>query len=140
VIARLNTCIAADGKAARDAVRLPVARMLAAGRLKFRTADAQGLTLSPEAIAPFASVHYASGAAPYTPLLPSITDRHVDAFTLAGTIDEVARHMIELKVAGVDGFIIMPFAPAGGSAEDTLVQMGAKVWPQVEKQALKKHG
>src|SRR5882672_1726269 len=45
VIARLNTCIAADGKAARDAVRLGVARMLAAGRLKFRTAEARGLTL-----------------------------------------------------------------------------------------------
>jgi 5,10-methylenetetrahydromethanopterin reductase len=133
VIARLNTCIASDGKAAREAVRLPVARMLAAGRLKFRTAEAQGLTLSPEQIAPFANVHYAAGATPYTPLLPLVTDRHVDAFTLAGTIDEVARHMAELRAAGVDGFIIMPFAPAGGTAEDTLVQMGGKVWPLVHK-------
>jgi 5,10-methylenetetrahydromethanopterin reductase len=133
VIARLNTCIANDGKAARDALRIFVARMLAAGRLKFRTAEAQGLTLSAEAIAPFASVHYAAGAAPYAPLLPLITDRHIDAFTLSGTPDEVAEHMAKLKAAGVDGFIIMPFAPAGGTAEDTLVKMGSKVWPMVQK-------
>lgn len=135
VMARLNTCIAADGKTARDALRIFVARMLAAGRLKFRTAEAQGLTLSAETVAPFANVHYAAGATPYAPLLPSITDRHVDAFTLAGTVDEVTQHMVELRSAGVDGFIIMPFAPAGGTAEDTLMQMGTKVWPMVRKQS-----
>jgi 5,10-methylenetetrahydromethanopterin reductase len=135
VIARLNACIAADGKAARDAVRIFVARMLAAGRLKFRTAEAEGLTLSAEQAAPFASVHYAAGATPYAPLLPLITDRHVDAFTLSGTPEEVAEHMAELKSAGIDGFIIMPFAPAGGTAEDTLVQMGSKVWPMAQKHA-----
>jgi 5,10-methylenetetrahydromethanopterin reductase len=133
VIVRLNACIAADGKAARDVVRLFVARMLAAGRLKFRTAEARGLTLPAEAIAPFANVHYAAGATPYTPLLPLVTDRHVDAFALAGTVDEVAEHMTSLKSAGVDGFIIMPFAPKGGTAEETLVQMGSKVWPLVQK-------
>jgi 5,10-methylenetetrahydromethanopterin reductase len=133
VIARLNACIAVDGKTARDAVRLGVARMLAAGRLKFRTAEERGLTLPAEATALFANVHYAAGAAPYAPLLPLVTDRHVDAFTLAGTIDEVAEHMISLKSAGVDGFIIMPFAPQGGTAEDTLTQMGSKVWPLVQK-------
>ncbi|MFO1080430.1 MAG: LLM class flavin-dependent oxidoreductase [Reyranellaceae bacterium] len=133
VLARLNTCIASDGKAARDAVRLGVARMLAAGRLKFRTAEAEGLTLTAEQAAPYAKVHYAEGAAPYTPLLPLITDRHVDAFTLAGTPEEVAQHMVDLRRAGVDGFIIMPFAPAGGTAEDTLKAMGTTVWPMAQK-------
>jgi 5,10-methylenetetrahydromethanopterin reductase len=95
--------------------------------------------LSAEQVAPFAKVHYADGAAPYAPLLPSITDRHIDAFTLSGTPDEVAEHMAKLRSAGVDGFIIMPFALAGGTAEDTLVQIGSKVWPQVEKH-LQKHG
>jgi signal transduction histidine kinase len=42
--------------------------MLAAGRLKFMTAEAQRLTLTPEQIAPFANVRYADGAAPYAPL------------------------------------------------------------------------
>jgi 5,10-methylenetetrahydromethanopterin reductase len=135
IIVRLNTCIATSGKTARDAIRLGVARMLAAGRLKFRTAEARGLTLSAEAVAPFANVHYAAGAAPYAPLLPLVTDRHVDAFTLAGTVEEVAEHMVSLKAAGVDGFIVMPFAPEGGTAEATLTQMGTKVWPLVQRHA-----
>ncbi len=106
--------LAPDGKKARDGVRLGVARMLAAGRLKFMTAEKQGLTLTDEQIAPFANVRYADGAAPYTPLLPLVTDRHVDAFTLAGTADEVVQHMNELKAAGVDSFIVMPL-PCEGS-------------------------
>ena len=89
IIARLNTCIAADGHAARDAVRPTVARYLGAGRLRSRTAAAQGLTLPADAVATVAGAAYASGVTPYMPLLPLITDRHVDAFTLAGTADEV---------------------------------------------------
>jgi 5,10-methylenetetrahydromethanopterin reductase len=132
VVARLNACVGADGKKARDALRPGVARMLAAGRLKFMTAEAQGLTLSPEAIAPFANVRYADGAAPYAPLLPLVTDRHVDAFTLAGTAAEVAAHMAALKQAGVDSFLVMPFACEGSTAEQTLVTLGKDVWPRVK--------
>ena len=51
VVTRLNTCIAADGRDARDAVRPTVARYLGAGRLQSRTATAQGLTLPVEAVA-----------------------------------------------------------------------------------------
>lgn len=135
VVARLNACVGADGKAARDAVRPGVARMLAAGRLKFMTAEAQGLTLPDEAIAPLANTPYAAGAAPYAPLLPLVTDRHVDAFTLAGTAEEVAAHISELKAAGVDTFLVMPFACAGSTAEETLVKLGTEVWPRVSKRA-----
>jgi 5,10-methylenetetrahydromethanopterin reductase len=132
VMLRLNACVAPDGRKAREGVRLGVARMLAAGRLKFRTAEQQGLTLSPEQVAPFAQVRYADGAAPYAPLLPSITDRHVDAFTLAGSPDEVVQHMKDLKAAGADGFIVMPFSCEGTTAEQTLVALGRDVWPRVK--------
>jgi 5,10-methylenetetrahydromethanopterin reductase len=135
VVARLNACVGADGRKARDAVRPFVARMLAAGRLKFRTAEAQGLTLSVDAIAPFAKVAYAAGAAPYVPLLPLVTDRHVDAFTLSGTADEVAAHMTALRQAGVDSFIVMPFACEGSTAEETLVTLGRDIWPRVKGHA-----
>jgi len=132
VLLRLNACVSPDGRKARDGVRLGVARMLAAGRLKFMTADKQGLTLTPEQIAPFAGVRYAEGAAPYTPLLPAIADRHVDAFTLAGSPDEVAQHMRDLKAAGADGFIVMPLPCEGTTAEQTLVALGKDVWPRVK--------
>jgi 5,10-methylenetetrahydromethanopterin reductase len=132
VVARLNACVGADGRKARDALRPGVARMMAAGRLKFMTAEAQGLTLMPAQIAPFANVRYADGAAPYAPLLPLVTDRHVDAFTLAGTPDEVTNHMSELRRAGVDSFLVMPFACEGSTAEQTLVTLGKDVWPRVK--------
>ena len=74
---------------------------------------------------------YAAGVAPYLPLLPLITDRHVDALTLAGTIGEVADHVVALIRAGIDGIIIRPFAPEGGTIEDTIVSFGSKVWPRV---------
>jgi 5,10-methylenetetrahydromethanopterin reductase len=135
VVARLNACVGADGRKARDALRPGVARMLAAGRLKFMTAQAQGLTLTPEQVAPFANVRYADGAAPYAPLLPLVTDRHVDAFTLAGTADEVADHMSALRRAGVDAFLVMPFACEGSTAEQTLVTLGKDVWPSVKRRA-----
>jgi 5,10-methylenetetrahydromethanopterin reductase len=135
IVARLNTCISSDGKAARDAVRLFVARTLTAGRLKFITAEARGLTLPEEVIAPFANVPYAAGATPYLPLLPLVTDRHVDAFTLCGTVSEVTTRVIELRKAGVDSIMIMPFAPAGGTSEETIAKMGTEVWPQVQKHA-----
>jgi len=130
VLLRLNACVSPDGKKARDALRLGIARMLAGGRLKFMTAEQQGLTLSAEQIAPYANVRYADGAAPYTPLLPSITDRHVDAFTLSGSPDEVVQHMKGLRAAGADGFIVFPFACEGTTAEQTLIALGKDVWPR----------
>jgi 5,10-methylenetetrahydromethanopterin reductase len=131
IITRLNACIAVDGRAARDAVRPTVARYLGAGRLRSRTAAAQGLVLPAEALAAVAGAAYAAGVAPYLPLLPLITDRHVDAFTLAGTVDEVAEHTRALREAGVDAVIARPYAAEGGTIEETIVTLGAEVWPRV---------
>ena len=131
IITRLNTCIAADGRLARDAVRPTVARYLGAGRLRSRTAATQGLALPPETLASVAGAAYAAGVTPYLPLLPLITDRHVDAFTLAGTVDEVTEHAISLRKAGADGVIARPFAPEGGTIEETIVKLGSEVWPRV---------
>lgn len=132
LIARLNTCIASDGQAARDALRPFVARMLGAARLQFRTNEQQGLALAPELVASVAGAAYASGVTPYLPLLPHITDRHVNAFTLAGTVEEVTQRVIELRESGVDGIIVMPFAAEGGSIEETIVRFGSEVWPAVQ--------
>jgi len=130
-IARLNTCVAENGHAAHAVVRPLVARYLGAGRLRSRTLEAQGLALPAEALKAAAAVPYAAGVAPYLPLLPLITDRHVDALTLAGTIEEVADHVVAIVRAGIDGVIIRPFAPEGGTIEDTIVTFGSKVWPRV---------
>jgi 5,10-methylenetetrahydromethanopterin reductase len=133
IIARLNTCISPDGRAARDAVRPTVARYLGAGRLRSRTAAVQGLMLSEEVVAAVAGAPYAAGVAPYLPLLRLITDRHVDAFTLAGTVGEVAEHAIALREAGADTIIARPFAAEGCSIEETIVALGTEVWPRVTR-------
>ena len=131
LIARLNACIAADGRAARDAVRPTVARLLGRGSLKLATAEAQGLMLPADAVAAIGDAPYSEGVKPYLPLVPLVTDRHVDAFTLAGTVEEVAAHANELRRAGIDSIIIRPFAAAGGSVEETIVRFGREVWPAV---------
>jgi 5,10-methylenetetrahydromethanopterin reductase len=129
--ARLNTCVAADGRLAREAVRPTVARYLGAGRLRGRTIEAQGLMLPTEAVARVAGAPYAAGVRPYLPLLPLITDRHVDAFALAGTVEEVAAHATALCVAGADTIIARPFATEGSTVEETIVRLGSEVWPKV---------
>jgi 5,10-methylenetetrahydromethanopterin reductase len=126
-IARLNTCIASDGRSAREAVRPLVARYLGAGRLRSRTLKEQGLALPAETLEAVAGAPYAAGVAPYLPLVPLITDRHVDALTLAGTVEEVADHVVTIARSGIDGIIIRPFASEGGTIEDTILAFGSEV-------------
>jgi hypothetical protein len=78
-----------------------------------------------------AGSHYSAGVTPYLPLLPLITDQHVNALTLAGTIEEVTEHVVLLCRAGVDEIIIRPFAPEGGTIEETIASFASRVWPQV---------
>lgn len=131
VIARLNTCVAVDGRLAREVVRPTVARYLGAGRLRARTIEAQGLTLPAEAVARVAGAAYGAGVTPYLRLLPLITDRHIDAFALAGTVEEVAEHAIALHAAGADTVIARPFAAEGSTVEEVIVRLGSEVWPKV---------
>jgi 5,10-methylenetetrahydromethanopterin reductase len=126
--ARLNACVATDGSRARDIVRPSVARYLGRGTLKLATAEAQGLTLPREATAPLANAPYAAGVGPYLPLLPLITDRHVDALTLAGSKAQVRERVIELGEAGIDAIIVRPVAGEGTSVEDTIAALG-DLWP-----------
>lgn len=133
IIARLNLCIDDDPLKARDTLRPTVARYLGARRLKMATLEEQGLALPEEALKAVEGAHYASGFTPYLSLLPSITDRHVDAFTLAGSVDEVTQHVVELRRGGVDSFIVMPFAPEGKSIESTIRRFGTEVWPTARK-------
>jgi|FEC22Drversion2_1045045.scaffolds.fasta_scaffold01679_4 5,10-methylenetetrahydromethanopterin reductase len=132
LVARLNTCIAADGKVARDTLRPTVARMLGAARLQFRTNAEQNLSLPADVVASVANAAYADGVKPYLHLLPMITDRHVNSFMLAGNTEEVAQRVAELMKAGVDSFIIMPFAPEGGTIEETIVRFGSEAWPMAQ--------
>ncbi|HEX5500327.1 MAG TPA: FAD binding domain-containing protein, partial [Thermomicrobiales bacterium] len=64
-------------------------------------------------------------------MLPLVTDRHVDAFTLAGTAAEVTAHILELRRAGIDSIIIRPLSAEGASIEETIEAFGRDIWPAV---------
>lgn len=132
LVARLNACVDNDGRAARDVVRPGVARLLGRGSLKLATAEAQGLTLPADAIASVGPAPYAEGVKPYLKLLPLVSDRHVDAFTLAGTADEITEHVIALRKAGIGSIIIRPLASPGCTVDDTIRIFGTRIWPAVE--------
>lgn len=132
LIARLNACIAKDGRVARDVLRPGVARLLGRGSLKLATAEAQGLTLPADAIASVGPAPYSEGVKPYLKLVPLVTDRHVDAFTLAGTVDEIVEHMIALRKAAIDSIIIRPLAGPDSTVDDTIEIFGTEIWPAVE--------
>jgi 5,10-methylenetetrahydromethanopterin reductase len=132
LVARLDCCIAKDGKLARDTLRPAVTRLIAQRIARFYTLEAQGLTLPEEAVKAIGEVPYHAGVKPFAPLYPFVTDRHVDALTLAGTVEEVTEHVIALRRAGIAGFNIMPFAAPGDTADDVVVRFGAEVWPAVE--------
>ena len=135
LVARLNACIAGDGRRARDILRPSVARYLGRGSLRLATAAAEGLALPPEATAPLAGAPYAEGVTPYLPLLPLVTDRHVDALTLAGTRDEATARLLELRRAGIGGVILRPLAGEGVPVEETIRALG-EIWPHVAAAAL----
>lgn len=127
--ARLNTCILPDGRAARDAVRVSAARYVAAGRL--RTLAEQGLEVPEEALQSVKQVSYSIDHSPYAKLLPWISDRHVDACSLAGTVEEVTRHLGELFAAGIDSLIVVPYATKDATQEDIAMLLATEVWPAI---------
>lgn len=133
LVARLNTCIARDGRAARDVLRSRVARTLGAGRLAFATLEAQGIVLPSEAKASVAGAPYAAGVTPYLPLLPLIPDRFVDALSLAGTVEDVVERVVALGRAGIGQIAIFPFAPPDGTVDETIRLFGHEVLPAARK-------
>jgi 5,10-methylenetetrahydromethanopterin reductase len=130
LVARLNTCSAADGRSARDVLRPRVARTLAAGLLRYATHAAQGIVLPEAARASVAGLGYVPGVEPYLHLLPLVPDRFVDALALAGTVEEVAERVAALGQAGIGRIIVHPFAAPGASVEDTIRAFAEEVAPR----------
>ncbi|MBI4253881.1 MAG: hypothetical protein HY616_02305, partial [Candidatus Rokubacteria bacterium] len=93
----------------------------------------QGLALPADARARVAGVPYGAGFEPYRPIVPLITDRHVDALALAGTVEEVTGHVVALGRAGIGQVAIHPFAPPGGTVDTTIRRFGEEVLPRAQK-------
>ena len=133
-VARLNFCVAENGKAARDTMRARVGRNLVGGHMSFTTIDKEAITLPPEAVAKVEGVPYKAGLQPYEALAPYVTDQMVDLMTLAGTADEIVAHAVALCRSGIDGLIISP-NPTPAEAIDSQIRIfGERIWPAIEQE------
>ncbi|MGH7266636.1 MAG: LLM class flavin-dependent oxidoreductase [Candidatus Rokuibacteriota bacterium] len=133
LVARLNACIAPDGRAARDVLRPHVARTLAAGRLRYATLQGQGVALPPEAKASVAHVGYEPGVTPYLHLLPLVPDHFVDALSLAGTAEEVTERVVALGRAGIGEIILHPVGSTESEIEETIRSFAEAVAPAARR-------
>jgi len=128
-IARLNCCIAEDSAVAHDTLRLRAAKTIAGGYMPFATLGELGLALPPEALEKVAGLPYNVGFAPYEQILPWVGDSHVEAVTLAGTAEEIARRVSAIRDSGIDNIIISPAPAPGGSVEAVIRSFAEEVWP-----------
>jgi alkanesulfonate monooxygenase SsuD/methylene tetrahydromethanopterin reductase-like flavin-dependent oxidoreductase (luciferase family) len=71
--------------------------------------------------------HDPTALAPAAALVP---DTFVDALTLAGTVEEVTRHVVRLGQRGVTHVMISPIAP-DGDVEQIIRRFAQEVMPQV---------
>ena len=133
LVARLNTCIHDDRRAARDVMRPTLVRSLAAQRQDFFTFTTAGLTV-PAALADrLRHLPYTHDPAPLRALAPEIPDEFVDACTLTGPPAVVAGEVVRLARAGIAQIMIYPLG-VDGRPELTVERFQREVMPLVRRQ------
>jgi 5,10-methylenetetrahydromethanopterin reductase len=127
VLNRVDGWIDADGKRARAAVRPMVARMLAASYPDRSFVHASGLEVpSPlEAVLSKRDREAATAAADLVP------DELVNAFTWAGTPNEVAAKIAAIVELGIERITFLPHPPPGQAVEGGLQAFAGDVLPRV---------
>lgn len=132
VVARVNVCINADSKGAKDVMRPDLVRTAAVQQPEFRSFRAAGLQIPDrlrQAVAPLSYTHDPQILAPYAAMIP---DEFVDAFTLAGTADQIATQVIRMIRRGVTHITIYPMAP-DGDVEGVITRFAREVMPLVRQ-------
>lgn len=128
VLSRVDGWIDADGERARAAVRPMVARLLAASYPDRSFVDASGVQIPAplEAILSRRNREEATAAADLVP------DELVNAFTWAGTADEVAAKIAAVVELGIERITFMPHPPPGQLMEQGLRAFIRDVMPRVD--------
>jgi 5,10-methylenetetrahydromethanopterin reductase len=133
LVARLNVCIADDGGSARDAMRPSIVRSLAAQRRDFFTFRAAGLDIPAALGEAIVRLPYTHDPAPLMKVAPLVPDAFVDAVTLAGPPEDVARGVVRLARHGIGQLMVYPIA-ADGNIAVTVERFGAEVMPLVRRE------
>jgi 5,10-methylenetetrahydromethanopterin reductase len=133
LVARLNTCIHDDRKAARDVMRPTLVRSLASQRRDFFTFVTAGLTVPGRLAEKLRGFTYTHDVAPLRALAPEIPDEFVDACTLTGPPSVVASEVVRLARSGISQVMIYPLAVEGGP-ETTVERFQREVMPLVRRE------
>ncbi len=132
LVARINVCIADDRRAARDVMRPTIVRSLVAQRPDFFTFATAGVTVPPALRERVLGLAYTHDPAALRVLAPEVPDELVDAVTLAGPPEEVARGVVGLARGGITRLMVYPLDVDGG-AGTTLERVQTDVMPLVRR-------
>jgi 5,10-methylenetetrahydromethanopterin reductase len=132
LVARINVCVADDRRAARDVMRPSIVRSLAAQRPDFFTFRTAGLTVPPGLREKVLALSYTHDVAPLKAVAPEVPDDFVDAVTLAGSPDDVARGVARLAREGIRRLMVFPLA-VDGRIETTVERFAQEVMPRVRE-------
>jgi 5,10-methylenetetrahydromethanopterin reductase len=133
LVARVNVCVADDGAAARDVMRPTIVRSLAAQRPDFFTFTTAGLVVPPALRDKVLALPYTHDPAPLRAIAGDVPDAFVNAVTLAGPPDAVARGVVRLGRSGVTELMIFPVS-VDGRPETTIERFQREVMPVVRRE------
>ena len=134
LVARLNACIHDDRGVARNVMRPGLVRSLVAQRRDFFTFVTAGLRVPESLAGKLRGLGYTHDPAPLNAIAPEIPDEFVDACTLTGPPDVVARDVIRLGRNGISQVMIYPMAAPGDAMETTVQRFQREVMPRVRSE------
>jgi len=133
LVARLNVCIHDDRRVARDAMRPTIVRSLSAQRADFFTFATAGLTVPASLAERIRALNYTHDPAPLRALAPEIPDEFVDACTLTGPPEVMAREVVRLARSGITQVMVYPLA-VEGRIDATVERFQREVMPRVRQE------
>lgn len=129
IISRVDACVWPDSRTARDAVKPMIAGFLMASYPDRDFVTQMGLTVPDELEVVVSQKSEAAAYAAWR-LVP---DDFVDAFTWAGTSDEVARQVAEIVKLGITRIVYLPQPPPGQGVEPIMRAWMDEVVPRVRR-------
>jgi len=133
LVARLNVCVHDDRRVARDAMRPTIVRSLSAQRQDFFTFVKAGVTIPGALADKVRALNYTHDPSPLRAIAPDVPDDLVDACTLTGPPDAMARDVVRLARGGITRLLLYPIASETG-IETTVERFQREVMPRVRQE------
>lgn len=129
LIARVDVCVAADGRAARDQMRPGVARHLRTHYPRFHSQRLAGIEISPELADAVSRTSYSLAEPGNGEVEQMLPDELIAAQCIAGSVEETATQVSRLLELGIDEIIVRPVPLPGGGANEVLRLFATETMP-----------